>query len=148
MVFSNDLQFGKKYEQLALQYLVYDTVEFAPDKKFSDYDFVTMNNDNIIKYEVKSDRLTHKTGNLAIEYECNKKPSGVSTTKADYYMYFVVKPDSHDCYKIPVDVLKSCTGKGKKMYGGDGRKSLMALVPISDFEKYKFFVSDDIKSKF
>lgn len=144
MTFCNDLQFGKKYEKIALQYLVYDTVEFAPDKKFSDYDFVVTNNDKTTKYEVKSDRLTYKTGNLAIEYECSDKPSGVSTTKADYYMYFTIKPDNtHDCYRIPVDVLKSYVGKGKKMRGGDGWKSLMTLVPISTFEEYKFFIFTD-----
>lgn len=39
------------------------------------------------KVEVKTDRMTHKTGNVFIEYESRGKPSGIATTDADYWVY-------------------------------------------------------------
>ena len=38
--------------------------------------------DNI---EVKMDRIAHKTGRIFVEYESRGKPSGISTTEADYW---------------------------------------------------------------
>lgn len=137
MGFASDLQLGKKYEKLALQYLDYDNVEFAPDKKFYDYDIITHKNNIPTKYEVKSDRLTYKTGNACIEYMCNGLDSGITMTQADYYMYFVIKQDGYDCYKIPVNVIKQEIIGCRTMNGGDGWKSKFYLVPITVFDKYK-----------
>ena len=36
--------------------------------------------------EVKFDFACYKTGNFYIEYESRKKPSGIATSQADYYM--------------------------------------------------------------
>ena len=40
------------------------------------------------KIEVKSERYVWKrTGNIAIEYECYGKPSGINATEADYWFH-------------------------------------------------------------
>ena len=40
------------------------------------------------KIEVKSERgMWLQTGNIAIEYECYGKPSGINATKADYWFH-------------------------------------------------------------
>jgi len=140
MGFTADLKFGKKYEEECKKFLTYDTFEYAPNTNFKPYDFLVVNDGKTIKYEVKSDRLTYKTGNLVIEYMCNNKPSGITSTEADFYMYFVVKPDaSYDCYRIPVCELKEQVDKGRKTNGGDGWRAKMSLVPITAFEKYRLF---------
>ena len=40
------------------------------------------------KIEVKSERdVWKRTGNIAIEYECYGKPSGINATEADYWFH-------------------------------------------------------------
>ena len=39
--------------------------------------------------EVKKDLQAIKTGSIYIEYESRKKPSGLATTQADFYCYFI-----------------------------------------------------------
>ena len=123
--FLTDLSFGQSYEKKAATYFKYRNIDFAKGR-CKGYDFIL---DGFIKIEVKSDRMAHKTGNLAIEYKCNNKPSGISTTEAVKYVYFVKYPSHDDCYIIPVDELKKiCKKKGRSVRGGDGWRSKMWLV--------------------
>ena len=64
------------------------------------YDFKTSDK---IKYEVKTDELSLKTNNLFIEFESYKKPSGISSTKAHYYIF----SDTIDYYLIETQKLKT-----------------------------------------
>mgnify|MGYP001070419334 CR=1 FL=1 len=41
------------------------------------------------KIEVKYDRKTKETGNVYIEFESRGKPSGIKTTQADYWTYYI-----------------------------------------------------------
>jgi len=59
------------------------------------------------KVEVKTDRLAHSTGNLAIEYKCRGKWSGISTTQADWWAFKIKR-------------------------GGDDGLSEFVLVPLED----------------
>ena len=63
------------------------------------YDFLTSDN---LKYEVKTEPASLKTGNFFIEFEGYKKPSGISTTEADYYII----NDTLTYYLISVSKLK------------------------------------------
>ena len=137
MSFHSDLAFGKLYEHILLDYIDYDEVEFAPAGVFSDYD-VKIKRDGLEgTYEVKADRLSAKTGNLCIEYQCNEKPSGIASTKALYYAYFVVKGGSHDCYIIPVEELKKMIEDGKFRKGAtDYGRTRFFLIPKTVFTPY------------
>lgn len=42
-----------------------------------------------VKLEVKKDDWTVRSGNIAIEFESRGKPSGILTTKADFYCFVV-----------------------------------------------------------
>ena len=64
------------------------------------YDFKTSDK---IKYEVKTDELSLKTNNLFIEFESYRKPSGISSTKAHYYIF----SDTIDYYLIETQKLKT-----------------------------------------
>jgi len=137
--FLNDLSFGKKYENILESYLTpfYTSINKI-EGKFKDYDMIC---DDKIKYEVKSDRLSIKTGNLAIEYMCNNKESGITSTKADYYAYFIIKSsDEYDLYIIPTEYIKiKIKNKEFKrtVKGGDGWRSQMYLFDLSIFKDYK-----------
>lgn len=132
MGFCNDLKFGKKYEKLALKYVEYNDIEFKKGC-FKPYDFIA---DGKTKYEIKSDRMGHRTGNMAIEYFCNNKPSGITSTEADYWIYFVIYPDKTDCYKFPTAELRELIKDCRKVSGGDGYRSRLSLLPITSCAKY------------
>ena len=134
--FKKDLATGHKYEKKCLEYLDYDTVEHMKGY-FKEYDLIITKDGKKTKIEVKSDRQASITGNMAIEYECNKKPSGLTSTQADYWIYFVVHKDTHDCYKIPTNELKDLVKNCRKVSGGDGYRSRMYLLKIKDCVKYK-----------
>jgi len=133
-MFTNDLALGKRYEQLAMN-LVGGTAMVCPDGAFSDWDFKVGDE----AYEVKSDRRAYQTGNLCIEYEHTRIPSGISITKATHYIYFVIRPDdAYDCYKIPVEEIKrviSTTNPRKASC--DNGNSQFYLVPARLFSTYK-----------
>ena len=98
-----------------------------------------------IRYEVKADRMACRTGNIAIEYMCNNVVSGISSTRAKYYIYFVINPDSnpsniYDIYKIKTKVLKQLVGNCRSVSGGDGNRSKMYLLKIKDILEYKINV--------
>ena len=69
------------------------------------YDFKTFDG---LTYEVKADHRAIQTGNFFIEYLGYGKPSGISTTKANFY----ILTDTIYYFLIQTDVLKLlCKGK-------------------------------------
>lgn len=90
---------------------------------------------NGFKVEVKNDRLIHKTGNLFIEFESRGKPSGLSTTTADYWIYRMSELDSS--ITLPVNTLKDVCRLYYKQNkylknGGDENTSKAFLVPLKE----------------
>ena len=85
------------------------------------------------KVEVKTDRMAHKTGNIAVEYECGGKPSGISKTEADYWA-FIIKNGAYILI-VRTDYLKKIARhwymQGKVVAGGDDNASMMVLIPIN-----------------
>jgi hypothetical protein len=138
MTFQKDLKLGLKYEVEILKYIKYDTYKQSTGI-FKEYDIKTIKDDIITKYEIKADRIAFKTNNLCIEYEYKNKPSGIETTKADYFGYFILKNNSHDVYIIPTNNIKQSI-KDKKykksMSGGDGKKSKFYLFDLSIFQEF------------
>ena len=88
------------------------------------------------KFEVKRDRMSSKTGNIAIEIECSGKPSGITATEADWFVYIL----SGDKYNDEIvlffktqrlrKLVAEIQGEKGYVMGGDGRRSKMVLVPI------------------
>ena len=138
MSFYKDLKFGLKYELEFLKYINYDTYKQSKGI-FKDYDLITTKDNIITTYEIKCDRIAYKTNNLCIEYECNSKPSGIETTKSNFYGYFIIKNNFHDVYIIPTDYIKQSI-KDKKykkdMSGGDGKKSKFYLFSLDIFKEF------------
>jgi hypothetical protein len=134
MCFKKDLAFGQTYQELAKKYIGDEVVIDSPVGLFKDYDFKT----NIASYEVKSDRLAHKYGcqTMFIEFECNGKESGIASTKADYWFYFMVKPEGFVLYKLPVGILKDRCLHSRILGGGDNGKVRGYIVLVSGLEKY------------
>jgi len=83
------------------------------------------------KVEVKNDSMAHLTGNLFIEVYCRNKPSGISTTEADYWVF---KFETGTAVIISTQKLKQLARKFFNMNGfkegGDGNMSKGVLVPL------------------
>jgi len=93
------------------------------------------------KLEVKTERdWWFKTGNIAIEIECNGKPSGIMVTKADYWVHILANGDKDYCRLIfDTKTIKKLTKKyiGTLKNGGDGWKSKFVLIPLSEIFQAK-----------
>jgi len=137
-MFARDLTFGKVYEKKFLNYVDYDKAEECPDGKFSKWDVRITKGTCHKTYEIKADKLSAKTGNFCIEYECSGKPSGLAITEADYYGYFVIGKED-ECYIIPTDVLrKECVKPFVRSCScGDGYRARAYLLPVQEFSMYK-----------
>jgi hypothetical protein len=134
MPFFSDLSFGKSYETLASSRLpVGETlVEFAP-AGCKGWDFRS----DKFKYEVKADRLAYKYDmkTMFIEFECSGKPSGISTTEADIWVYFMVRPNGTSrVFWIPVSALKDACSRSQSKCGGDGGRARGYIVSVGEFE--------------
>jgi hypothetical protein len=83
------------------------------------------------KLEIKSDRLAHKTGNVFIEIFSRGKPSGLSTTEADYWVYRIDECDT--AIIVKTNTLKEIVKEhfnGTYILGGDDYTSKGVLIPI------------------
>ena len=93
------------------------------------------------KIEVKSERgMWMDTGNICIEYQCYGRPSGITTTEADYWFHnLCINEDIFATLVFKVDNLKKIIDNldsKRSVSGGDHNASRMWLLNIQKlFEK-------------
>jgi hypothetical protein len=140
--FKKSYELGLKYEAMLPDYIeeCYDEYVKAPNKQFPDWDAKFRRGETWTHYEVKADLSAHKTGNLFIEYRHTNKPSGISLTKSDYYMFFIVDGDNDkliDVIEIPTEILKEKCNSGcyrtAVCWNSGFNKSEGYIIPISEF---------------
>tara|TARA_R100000742_G_C4265018_1_gene82987 strand:+ start:628 stop:1053 length:426 start_codon:yes stop_codon:yes gene_type:complete len=98
------------------------------------------------KIEVKSERdVWQKTGNIAIEYECYGKPSGINATESDYWFHnLCIGEETFATIVFDTQSLKriiSNLDSKRSVSGGDHNASRMYLLNLQ-----KLFSSDVIKA--
>ena len=98
------------------------------------------------KIEVKSERdVWQRTGNIAIEYQCYGKPSGIAATEADYWFHnLCVGEDIYATVVFKVDILKKIIDNldsVRSVSGGDNNASRMYLLNLQ-----KIFTTDFVKA--
>ena len=87
------------------------------------------------KVEVKHDSMAAITGNLAIEFECNGRPSGIAITGAAWWA-FVIGGNGQDKIVVLIEAerLKNLCRRHFKeeniKRAGDGQQTRVLLVPI------------------
>ena len=102
--FKDDLNIGQKYEEIILKRAKRDfPLAYIQKGKFKYWD-INIPEVNI-SLEIKYDERNQTSGNIAIECECNDKPSGITTTKADFWVLFD-KPDGKDIWFLTEDIRK------------------------------------------
>ena len=106
MSFAEDLSFGREGEAVVRNLLEssgnFDyVIDCSNDKYFQqkDIDVLALVNDgHIAKYEVKTDRKAHETGNIAFEIKTNGNIGCLAKTEADFVMYYIEGNDRVYCF--------------------------------------------------
>ncbi len=81
--------------------------------------------------EVKRDYLSQETGNIAIEIESRGQPSGIMTTKADYWAHLLEQEKKIVIFRT--DKLKELVKEStRRISGGDDGTSVLVLLKKED----------------
>lgn len=85
-----------------------------------------------ILVEVKYDRKSQETGNIAIEFYCSYQFSGIATTKADFWVFKYWRANGWHWRAIPTaKLIKEWKSRWyPAVYGGDECRARLILVPV------------------
>lgn len=91
--------------------------------------------------EIKEDFYCRKSGNVAVEYECRGKPSGVSSTKATHWLYRIHQPSGEDVWIfMPTAIVRGGIQNKeflREVVGGDyGSNTRMYLFSLDKFRSF------------
>jgi len=118
--FEEDLAFGEMVED-AMESIIVSKLGPVVDRArgkgaHSAYDIKCQDG----SVEVKGDMQVSKTGNFFIEFECSGKPSGIRSSKSDWYL-LVNGNDLKEYYMIETEKLRQLvkTHKCRVVRGGD-----------------------------
>lgn len=105
----------------------------------ADYDLLVKQKERQFTIEIKEDFMVAKTNNLAIEYECRGKPSGISVSKADYYLFKCNFEEPIYLILKTEDIINSINKKEykKDVIGGDKNSNTKMYLFGFDFLKNK-----------
>ena len=109
---------------------------------------------DVVTYEVKTDLFEKNmdeggTGNMAIEYKCRGKKSGIRKTKALYFAYYLPNVRDKQLWVISVknlkELLKDCVSKrvsgGETYYDSDEKVTRCFLI-----DRYRYRRHFDVYS--
>ena len=140
--FNKDLPVAQKTE-MEVASLIESKIPNAKLKEScnnKDYDLLFDFGGLDVKLEVKEDFFAHKSGNTVIEFESRGRPSGIVTSKADYWVYKIHESDGIHFYISKTQDIKQAIDK-KKWFrivdGGDtGSGTKMFLFKLERFKEF------------
>jgi len=152
--FKKDLEFGNVGEKIVAAYMAINGMTIVSDESTDtkDYDIIMYSPkaDKNLYMEVKTDNYVddnNDTGNIAIEIRYRGKPSGISTTKSDWWVYYMPDISVNNLWMMPCDKLKRFIKENikdlKVVKGGDNNWSELVLIPRKKYAQY--FGVDTIK---
>jgi penicillin-binding protein-related factor A (putative recombinase) len=136
-----DLAWGERWERVIGLYLFFNGVSNITYNNDNRYDIKGVYKSNVTKFEIKSDRYKN-TGNMALEIKDNDKPSGISVSEADVFVYNYTNISDIYVYIffIPLvelkKVLRDNQSKLKIIKGGDDKEASIILLPMAEYKKY------------
>ncbi len=122
MSFTHDLLQGMEKEEHVRNFFAQWLPVSLVEKKERGYDFLVLG-----AVEVKYDRQALKTGNIAVEFEYRKKPSGLNATHATNWVFVT----DEGAWIVPTGVLREHTivHQFPIKTGGDKKASHFYLIP-------------------
>lgn len=129
--FQADLTQGKKAEHYICQFLK----QFFPDAQVFDgykkeWDIEVPSRG--VQIEVKYDRLSKTTGNVAIELQYFNSASGIMATTAQIWCIIFGTEDGWFFTFVEVAKLKERVQGKREVWGGDEHAAKMALLPVPE----------------
>ena len=155
--FKKDLKYGTDGEKIVAMYMAINGMSIVRDESTNtkDYDIVMYSPkaDKNLYMEVKTDNYVdneNDTGNIAIEIRYRGNPSGISTTKADWWVYYMPEISFNNLWMMECDKLKRFIKENiqdlKVVRGGDNNWSELVLIPRKKYAQY--FGVDTIKKTY
>ena len=138
--FKEDIKTGEQGEEFIKNFLISKGFIFLNNNNDNKYDLLMSFEGLEIKYEIKTDVLLSKkndTGNLVVEFESRNKPSGISVTESNYYVYYI--PKLGEIWNINMDKLRELikSENFKIVSGGDkGSNTKMYLISRKKYKKH------------
>lgn len=148
--FKKDLEKSKQTEQEALVALENNSDVWLGEcsgffykevkNKNGDIELVVVPTGDTYLVEVKEDFYCAKSGNVAVEYECRGKPSGIEATKATHWLYKIhTTAEDYIWVLMPTALLKGAIinkAFSRVVVGGDyGSKTKMYLFSLENFKR-------------
>lgn len=134
MAFKTDLSIGERAQDFAISVLKEEFPGIRQIKgDFADYDLIA---DNGYTIEVKFDKESRKTGNVAIEYLYKGRPSGIAKTKAREWLHIFYLDGWVYARAKTLDLKHYIKSNRKDLVetdGGDNHLSKLILINKEDF---------------
>jgi len=141
--FADDLEVSRQTEyqigQLLEQKMQYVVKSYNDNAK---YDILVEDRNGVpLAIEIKEDFMSAKTGNVAVEFSCRGKPSGIESSESHIYIYKIwFNETDFGVYWMPTERLKGII-KDKNYFrivsGGDkGSNTQMYLFRLNEFEQH------------
>lgn len=92
--------------------------------------------------EVKREWYVSSSGNVAIEFKCRRRPSGIATSTATWWAFVLDGPKYGHEVVILIkrarlrDLAREFYKKGSWKPGGDDSASRMVLIPVEELVKW------------
>lgn len=110
--FEKDLLVGEKGETIAKQFLLSSShtrgfADARSDPYFQNLDIdylVSRDDGKIVKYEVKTDTMAHRTGNIAFEMTTSGNVGCLAKSHADYILYYL--SETNQMYFFNLETMK------------------------------------------
>lgn len=105
--FKDDLEVAKATEkEIALLLQNKYNANIIGFEDSNKYDILAEMKGKEFTFEIKEDLMCEKTGNVSLEFEYRGKPSGISVSQADFYIYKIHAKDGIKYVLHPTGVLK------------------------------------------
>lgn len=145
--FETDILIGENGEQVIIDDLISMGGIFDSNNKTNSHDIIMIYDGKAISYECKTD-VFDDTGNMFIETKCRGKASGVSVTKAKWFVTYFKK--LNEIWYIKTSKLKTILKNNEHKIAskcGDLNSGTEGYLINKNMFRDKFIVRDSIRHK-
>ena len=143
--FAKDLKIEESTKKEVIDFLTNFDFKLVKDNDDYRYDLKMSDGENEYTIEIKEDFMCKDTGNVAVEYYCRGKPSGIGRTEADIYFYKIHYDDDILYILTSTNKLKTAIENYKyvrTVTGGDkGSGTKMYLFKLDDYISFSNYRS-------
>jgi Holliday junction resolvase-like predicted endonuclease len=134
--FHKDLKVGQAAEDEVRMVLEHYGFRYLESNHNASHDLLMALGDRQMRIEVKTDLMSAKTGNIAVEYHSRGKPSDIAISKAPIWVFKYCNTRFRAVY-LSTLLAAWRSPDFRHVVGGDpGSQTRMFLVPVETFETW------------